>query len=487
MERKIRNSFLWGGATAAAQYEGGFNEGGKGLSVADIQRYKPDVSVREIAKLSHYTMDDVKEAMSSEDDTEYAKRHGSDFYHHIKEDISLMKEMGFRVYRMSIAWTRIFPKGDEDEPNLEGLKFYDEVFALLKSAGIEPLVTLSHYDMPLHLALEYDGWYNRKTVDFFLRYVDTVVERYHDYVRYWITFNEINSMPKHPWISGGLLPERYDKQNFPEMMWQAMHHQLIASALAVKRIHESRTDAQVGCMLSKYSLYAYTPHPQDVFAAQKKERDNYSFCDIQVFGAYPEYIKIDLEKKGIQIKKETGDDSILKENTMDFVSFSYYCSGCLTTIEKDVETTAGNLFQSVRNPYLKASEWGWLMDPLGLRKSLMDLYDRYRLPLFIVENGVGAKDQVENGQIHDAYRIDYLRDHIQAMKDAILEDGIDVIGYTLWSSVDLVSASTTQMSKRYGLIYVDCDDEGKGSYKRIRKDSFYWYKKVIASNGEQLE
>lgn len=487
MERKLKDTFLWGGATAAAQYEGGFREGGKGLSVADIQRYKPDVSVRDIAQLSHYTMEDVQEAIASTDDDRYAKRHGSDFYHHVKEDISLMKEMGFKVYRMSIAWTRIFPNGDEEQPCAEGLAFYDEVFSLLQEAGIEPLVTLSHYDMPLHLALEYDGWYSRRTVDFFLHYVETVVKRYQSKVRYWITFNEINSMPKHPWISGGILPDRYPADQLPGIQWQAMHHQLVASAQATSIIHAGRPDAKVGCMLSKYSLYAYTPHPRDVFEAQRKERDNFSFCDIQVFGRYPEYVKIDLEKKGIQIRKEPEDDRILLENTMDFVSFSYYCSGCLTTVEKDVEVVAGNLFRSVRNPYLKASEWGWLMDPLGLRKALMDLYDRYRVPLFIVENGVGAKDVVEEGRVHDSYRIDYLRDHIQAMKDAILEDGIDVMGYTLWSSIDLVSASTTQMSKRYGLVYVDCDDYGKGSYERIRKDSSYWYQKVIATNGENLD
>lgn len=483
---KLNDSFLWGGATAASQYEGGCREGGKGLSVADIQRYKPDVGVREIDKLSHYTMEDIQQAISSTEDNCYAKRHGSDFYHHVKEDISLMKEMGFKVYRMSIAWTRIFPSGEEETPCEEGLAFYDEVFSQLEQAGIEPLVTLSHYDMPLNLALKYDGWYDRHTVDFFLRYVRTVVERYNKKVRYWITFNEINSMPKHPWISGGILPCRYPPDQLPSMLWQAMHHQLIASALATQLIHASRPDAKVGCMLSKYSLYAYTPHPQDVFQAQCKERENYSFCDIQVFGRYPEHVKLDLARKNIRIQMEPQDIAILAENTVDFVSFSYYCSGCLTTIEKDVEITSGNLFHSVRNPYLQGSEWGWLMDPLGLRKSLMDLYDRYRLPLFVVENGLGAKDKVEDGKIHDAYRIDYLRNHIQSMKDAIIEDGIDVIGYTLWSSVDLVSASTTQMSKRYGLVYVDCDDYGNGTYNRYKKDSFYWYKKVIATNGEDL-
>lgn len=487
MQKTLDADFLWGGATAASQYEGAYNEGGKGLSVADIQKFKPDVDVRDYAQLSHYSLEDIKQSMTDETGNVYGKRHGSDFYHRYKEDIALMAEMGFKVFRMSIAWTRIFPRGDEETPNEEGLKFYDAVFSECKKHNIEPLVTLCHYDHPLALALEYKGWYNRKSIDFFMKFVEVIVERYSKYVNYWITFNEINSMPKHPFISGALIEDLFEGEDFEGVIWQAMHHQLVASSLATKLIREHNREAQVGCMLSKYSLYPYTPHPKDVFLAQVKERSNFSFCDIQVFGEYPKHTLIDLETKGIQIKKEAEDDALLKRYTMDFVSFSYYCSGCLTVTEQNVEETAGNLFKSVRNPYLEASEWGWLVDPLGIRKACVDLYDRYRLPLFVVENGVGAKDQVtEDGKIHDSYRIDYLRDHIKMLKDAVTVDGVELLGFTMWSSVDLVSASTTQMTKRYGLIYVDCDDYGNGSYDRIRKDSFYWYKNVIESNGEDL-
>lgn len=488
MNNKLKDDFLWGGATAASQFEGGFREGGRGMTVADIQRFKPNVSVKDYKKQSFYSLSDIKKAMLDTDDKKYAKRMGSDFYHRYKEDIALMAEMGFKVYRMSIGWSRIFPRGDEEIPNEEGLAFYDDVIDECLKYHIEPLITISHYDTPLVLALEYGGWYNRKTVEFFERFVRVVVERYAEKVKFWLTFNEINSLPKHPLISAGLIEDMFEHENFEQVIWQTIHHQLVASAKATKIIHEKNTDAMVGCMVSKYTLYPYTPHPVDVLEAVRLERQSYAFTDVQVFGEYPKHVLIDLKSKGIAIQKEADDDYLLKEYTADFVSFSYYCTGCVTLVESDVEVTAGNIFQSLRNPHLPASEWGWLMDPLGLRKVLIDMYDRYRLPLFIVENGVGASDKVsEDGRVHDDYRIDYLRDHIQSMKDAVLIDGVDLMGYTMWGCIDLVSCSTTQMSKRYGFVYVDCDDEGNGTYDRLKKDSFYWYKKVIETNGEDLD
>lgn len=484
----LKKDFLWGGATAACQYEGAFNIDGKGLSIADILKYKPDVDVRNYEELSHYTLNDIKTSINDDKGMCYGKRHGVDGYYHVKEDIALMAEMGFKAYRMSIAWSRIYPRGDEEEPNEAGLQYYDMVFDECIKAGIEPIVTICHYDHPLAIALEYQGWYQRKVVSLFMNYVKTIVSRYKDKVHYWITFNEINSMPKHPLISGALIPEVFEGLNFEEVIWQAMHHQLLASAMATAYIHKSDEKAKVGCMMSKYSLYPYTPNPEDVFQAQVVERERLSFCDIQVFGEYPKFIINKLKKEGINLQITKEDQLILKEHTVDFVSFSYYCTGCLSTSNENLEKTAGNLFQSVRNPYLKASEWGWLMDPLGLRKAMMDLYDRYRLPLMIVENGVGAKDVVTaDGNVHDTYRMDYLREHIKHMIDSVVIDGVELLGYMMWSAIDVVSASTTQISKRYGLIYVDCDDYGNGTMKRIKKDSFYWYQKVIATNGKILE
>lgn len=478
--------FLWGGATSASQAEGAYLEDGKGMTVADVHRYKQDVDVRNYKKLSHYSLDDILEAKEDLSLYGYGRRTGNDFYHRYKEDIKLMAEAGFKVFRMSISWSRIFPRGDENAANEKGIEFYRNVFKECKKHNIEPQVTLSHYDHPLAIALEYKGWANRKVVDMFLKYVKTVVDNFGQDIKYWITFNEINSMPKHPLISGALIQELFPHDEFESIIWQAMHHQLIASALSTKVIKEANPDAMVGCMVSKYSLYPYTPNPLDVLHAQIVERERLSFSDIQVFGEYPEFVLSDMKRKKIVLKKLEQDDRILKENTVDYVAFSYYTTGCLSVTEKDLDIVGGNLFESVRNPYLKESEWGWLMDPIGLRKAMMDLYDRYRLPLFIVENGLGAKDEFANGEINDDYRIDYMEQHLLAIKDAINIDGIDLMGYVMWSAFDVVSASTTQISKRYGLVYVDCDDYGNGSYDRYPKKSYYWYKKVISSNGEVI-
>ena len=486
--RKFPKGFLWGGATAANQIEGGYNEGGKGISVSDCAKMKRNVNVKDYHKLNEVTTKDIEEALENLQDTvNYPKRHGSDFYHRYKQDIALLAEMGFKVFRMSIAWSRIFPNGDELYPNEEGLKFYDDVFDELLAHGIQPLVTMSHYEPPIHLVLKYNGWYARDLITFFERYVKVICERYKNKVKYWITFNEIDSIIRHPYTTGGLVKDRFAGMNFEEVCYQAMHHQFVASALATKICHEIIPDAKVGCMITKLSFYPMTCKPEDILESQKRMRNIYAYSDTQVFGEYPSYLLTYYENHGIHIEKHEGDDEVMKNYPVDFVSFSYYMSSCVAADEDDLEKTAGNTVMALKNPYLPSSEWGWQIDPIGLRVSLVELYDRYRKPLFIVENGLGAKDELVNGKIHDTYRIEYYRQHFQCMYDAIVEDGVDLMGYTSWACIDLISESTKQMSKRYGFIYVDADDDGKGTYDRYRKDSFYWYQKVIRNNSIDFE
>lgn len=486
--RKFPENFLWGGATAANQFEGGWNLGGKGISVSDCARMKTGVDVKDYHKQNEVTSEDIRIALENlDDEVNYPKRHGSDFYHHYKEDIALLAEMGFKVFRMSIAWSRIFPNGDDSEPNEEGLKFYDDVFDELLSHGIEPLVTMSHYEPPINLVLNYDGWYSRELIGFFEKYVRTICKRYKDKVKYWLTFNEIDSIIRHPYTTGGLVEDRFKGKNFEEVCYQAMHHQFVASALATKICHEIIPDSQVGCMITKLEFYPLTCKPEDVLATQQRMRKTYAFSDTQVYGEYPRYLLTYYKNHNIHIQKKDGDDQIMKENPVDFVSFSYYMSSCVADEEENLEKTAGNTVMALKNPYLPSSEWGWQTDPIGLRISLVELYDRYRKPLFIVENGLGARDQLVDGKVHDDYRIAYLKDHFKCMLDAIDEDGVDLMGYTSWACIDLVSESTKQMSKRYGFIYVDVDDNGQGTYDRYRKDSFYWYKKVIENNSVDFE
>ncbi|AUC92403.1 6-phospho-beta-glucosidase [Streptococcus suis] len=484
MTKQFPKGFLWGGATAANQYEGGWNLGGRGPATSDTYiAVDPDKR----KDMSHFgkpvSRADVEFALADQEGL-YPKRWGSDFYHRYKEDIALFAEMGFKTFRLSIAWSRIFPKGDELEPNEEGLAFYDAVFDELNKYGIEPLVTLSHYEFPLHLALEYGGWKNRKVIEFFVRYAETVFKRYQGKVKYWLTFNEINILGMVGYLSGGLLFE--DGKNDLEAMYQAVHHQFIASSLATKAAHEIDPENKVGCMLARMENYAATCNPDDVLAALKKDQENLFYTDVQVRGAYPSYMKRFFKENNIQIVFEPGDEAILKQYPVDFMSFSYYMTSITRALPDKDKATAGNLILGEANPYLEASDWGWQIDPVGLRITLNKLYDRYQVPLFIVENGLGALDKVEaDGSIEDGYRISYLEKHIQQMYEAI-EDGVELMGYTPWGCIDLVSASTSEMSKRYGFIYVDADDQGKGSFDRSRKASFYWYKDVIASNGANV-
>ena len=485
---KFPEGFLWGGATAANQFEGGWREGGKGLSVSDVARAHLDADVTNYKAHNTITTADIERGLKElDDEVNYPKRHGSDFYHHYKEDIALMAEMGFKVYRMSIDWSRIYPNGDDEYPNEEGLKFYDNVFDELKKYNIEPLVTMSHYEPPLNIVLNYDGWYSREVIDMFTKYVTTICTRYKDKVKYWLTFNEVDSMIRHPYTTGGLIQDRFPGKNFEEVIFQAMHHQFVASALATKICHEIIPGSMVGCMLTKLTYYPYTCKPEDVLAAQQKMRSTYAYSDTQVFGVYPAYLLSHFENNNIHIVKGENDDEIMQKYPVDFVSFSYYSSSCEAGSYEGLEVTPGNTIMALKNPYIPASDWGWQIDPIGLRVSLVDLYDRYRKPLFIVENGLGAKDILtEDKKVHDDYRIEYLREHFKCMSDAIYEDGVELLGYTSWACIDLVSESTKQMSKRYGYIYVDADDYGRGTYNRYRKDSFFWYKHVIETNGEEL-
>lgn len=482
--------FLWGGATAANQFEGGWKEGGKGVSVSDVALFKDPKSLKELLDIHgncDITDEMIETALNSDDEVYYPKRHGIDFYHHYKEDIALFAEMGFKTFRLSIAWSRIFPRGDEDKPNEEGLQFYDDVFDECAKYGIEPLVTMSHYEPPLAFCLDYNGWYDRRSIDFFAHYVDVITKRYKNKVKYWLTFNEVDSITRHPFMTGGLIESRFDPQQFEEAKYQAMHHQFVASALATKICHENIPDSKVGCMLTKLTYYAYTCKPEDVLEQQQRMRELYAFSDTQVFGEYPAYLLAKYKNMGINVKMTEEDLSVMKAYPVDFISFSYYSSSCVAAQAEGVEMTAANTVTAIKNPYLPSSDWGWQIDPIGLRISCVDLYDRYRKPLFIVENGLGAKDTVEeDGSINDDYRINYLREHMKEMWNAIYEDGVELMGYTTWGPIDLISNSTNQMSKRYGFIYVDVDDYGNGTYQRTRKKSFNWYKEVIATNGASL-
>lgn len=411
-----------------------------------------------------------------------------DFYHHYEEDIALFAEMGFKTLRLSIAWTRLFPNGDEEKPNEKGLLFYENVFKCLRKHNIEPLVTLSHYEMPLYLVENYEGWASREVVDMFVKFATTCFERYKDLVKYWLTFNEIDSVFRHPFTTVGIVEDNYASKNeAEEAIYKALHHQLVASALVTKYAREIIPGAQIGCMVTKTLTYPETCNPEDIYLAMMDNRTNNLYTDVQVRGKYPLWIKKLWKDKGFEIPILEGDEEILAAHTVDFISFSYYMSMVQSIHAEKREKVGGNLTTGVRNPYLSTSEWGWQIDPKGLEISLIDLYDRYQKPLWIVENGLGYNDVVnEDGTIEDDYRINYFADHFKAIGHAI-ENGVEVMGYTSWGCIDIVSASTSQMSKRYGFIYVDVDDYNKGTYKRLKKKSFDWYKKVIETNGEILK
>lgn len=470
-------NFLWGGAIAANQAEGGWQEDGKGEAVSD---HLTGGSLHQKRRFTE----------TMEENAVYPSHEAIDFYHHYKEDIRLFAEMGFRVFRLSITWSRIFPTGEEEIPNEAGLAFYDSIFDECHKYRIEPLVTLSHFDMPYHLMKKYQGFSDRKVILLFERYVRTVFERYKQKVKYWLTFNEINfaNLPMGNLEVLGIYDSRTVDYTEPfddiRKRYQALHHVFLASARAVAIGHSINPEFRIGCMIAHITLYPRTCNPKDICLVQEQDLLFNNFCaDVQVWGEYPYYIQKFFAKNGIEIRWEETDQEILKKGSVDYYSFSYYMSNCLTT-EESHETTAGNLMGGVKNPYLKNSDWGWQIDAEGLRYTLHKIYDRYRIPVMVVENGLGANDVVEpDGTIHDSYRIDYMREHIREMKQAV-EEGVDLMGYTMWSPLDIISSSTGEMKKRYGLIYVNKKDDGTGDYSRIRKDSFFWYQKVISSNGE---
>ncbi|WP_340029134.1 6-phospho-beta-glucosidase [Paenibacillus sp. FSL H7-0940] len=468
-------NFLWGGATAANQLEGAYLEGGKGLTTVDLIPTGANRWNIALGNLDSY------EPKTGEF---YPSHEAIDFYHRYKEDIALFAEMGFKCLRLSIAWARIFPNGDEAEPNEAGLQFYDDVFDELLKYNIEPVVTICHFDVPVHLVETYGGWKNRKMIGFFEKYATTLFNRYKNKVKYWMTFNEINMLLHLPYIGAGIVLQ--DGENKDQILYQAAHHELVASALAVKACHEIIPDAQIGCMLAAGMVYPYSSNPDDVWKAMEKDRESFFFIDVQSKGAYPGYTKRFFRENDIWIDMQPEDAEILMQNTVDYIGFSYYASRCTSTdpeILKD--STEGNVFGSVKNPYLQASEWGWTIDPKGLRITLNQLHDRYGKPLFIVENGLGATDVLlDNDSVEDDYRIEYLNSHFAEIAEAI-QDGVELIGYTSWGPIDLVSAGTGEMKKRYGYIYVDRNNDGTGTLRRVKKKSFHWYKDVIASNGAQ--
>lgn len=471
------DGFLWGGATAANQVEGAYDADGRGLANVDVVPIGED---------RFPIISGQKKMFDFEDGYFYPAKGSIDFYHNYKEDIALFAEMGFKTYRMSIGWTRIFPKGDELEPNEAGLQFYENVFKELRKYDIEPLVTITHFDFPMHLIEEYGGWRNRKVIEFYERLCQVIFNRYKGLVKYWLTFNEINMILHAPFMGAGLYFEEGENQE--QVKYQAAHHELVASAITTKIAHEVDPENKVGCMLAAGQYYPNTAHPRDYWAAMQEDRENYFFIDVQARGEYPNYAKKKFEREGMDIEMTEEDLALLKEHTVDFVSFSYYSSRVASGDPEVNEKTAGNIFASLKNPYLEASEWGWQIDPLGLRITLNTIWDRYQKPMFIVENGLGAVDTPdENGYVEDDYRIDYLRSHIKTMNQAINEDGVELLGYTTWGPIDLVSAGTGEMKKRYGFIYVDRDNQGNGTLKRSKKKSFDWYKKVIASNGTDIE
>ena len=479
----FRDDFLWGGAVAAHQCEGAWQEGGKGISCTDVETAGDNVT-----GAPRRLTDGV---LPGED---YPNHVSVDFYHHYKEDIALLAEMGFKAFRTSIAWTRIFPRGDEETPNEEGLKFYEELIDECRKYNIEPLITISHYEVPFNLTKKWNAWADRRMIDCYLNFCKAIFTRYKGKVKYWLTFNEINSATTAmgAFLSQGILNE-IKTMNFmeqvdnPQNRFQGLHHQFVASALAVKMAHEIDPNYQVGCMQIMATSYGLTCDPHDQIVNQEQNHLMNWFCsDVQCRGAYPNYIKRYFKENNINIVMEDGDEDILKEGPVDFYTCSYYMSNCQTA-DKSKEAGLGNILGGVPNPYLKASDWGWQIDPIGLRYSLNEIWDRYQKPIFVVENGLGAYDKIdEDGKVRDDYRIDYLRSHIEQMHEAVL-DGVDLRGYTPWGCIDLVSASTGEMAKRYGFIFVERYDDGTGDFSRRRKESFYWYQKVIKTNGEDLK
>ena len=481
MKTGFPDNFLWGGATSSAQYEGGYDK--RGTSHMDMIRYYGREHPRGNDTLN-VTVRDYAYNKANEEELYFPYRKGSDFYHHYKEDISLMAEMGFRVFRMSISWPRLFPTGTETEPLEEGVQFYHDVFAECHKYSIEPLVTMIHYEMPAYITEHYNGWESRKTIDYFLNYTKFLIDEYGDEVKYWITFNEINMVMHCPYLGGGMFTEKSEKDR-ESCIFQALHHMLIANAMTVNYYHESLKKGMIGLMIARLQNYPETCSPKDVLAVQEQNRFNYFPLDVCNKGGYPQFMLNYFEKNHITFDMEPEDSEILKKGLIDFNAISYYHTGVISA-DEDKKEPVGAFIRKLENPYITKTDWGWGIDPDGLRHTLNEMTDRYSIPVFIVENGLGMMETLnEEKTVHDDYRIAYLKAHIEAIRDAVC-DGADVLGYTAWGCIDLVSCSFASFSKRYGFVYVDADDLGNGTYNRYRKDSFFWYQNVIRTNGKEL-
>lgn len=473
-KEKFPEDFLWGGAVAANQCEGAFDIGGKGWCVADINEFRDDI---DISQKGNEEITSTYIEMALKDKVKiFPKRTAIDFYHYYKTDLKLLAEMGLTSFRTSINWARIYPNGDDLLPNEEGLQFYDDLFDEILSNGMVPMVTVSHYEMPLYLTTAYTGWYSRETIDFFERYCKTVFDRYHEKVKHWILVNQINLISHESFNHLGIASDKV--KDITSAKYQAVHNEMVACAKATRYAHKAYTDMKIGLMLCGGPSYAASSRPEDVMATIRHNQMEYFFSDVLLRGTYPGYAYRFFEENNIHVDFGENDEEELK-NTCDFFSFSYY----YTRVCSKESYENGN--DSYRNKELPTSPWGWTIDPIGLRILLNSFYDRYQKPIYITENGIGCYDQLEDGRIHDQYRIDYYHMHIEQMKEAI-KDGVDIRGYYAWGPIDIVSCSSSEMSKRYGFIYVDIDDYGNGSGIRIKKDSYAWYKKVIQSNGEDL-
>ncbi|NMA49748.1 MAG: glycoside hydrolase family 1 protein [Tissierellia bacterium] len=484
MNKGFSEDFLWGGALSACQAEGAYNEDGKTLTIPEVMKFNPK-NDRKVTKQIQINMEMIKEAKNDPDTIKYPKRRGIDFYHTYKEDLALFAEMGFKVFRYSIAWARVFPNGNDKKPNEKALEFYDNVIDECLKYNMKPLITISHFDMPIVLIEKYGGWYNRELIDLYLRYCEVIFSRYRGKVNYWVTFNEINMSVKAGAKTLGILNE--GQSNYEEMLFQGLHHQFVAAAKATKLAHKIDANNKIGSMVAYFTTYPYTCKPEDALAMQRDDQmKNLFFLDVLNKGVYPYYSKTYFEKNNIVLKIEDGDLDLINKYTADFVGMSYYNSMISSSDGDQLELTAGNVHSVFKNPHLPANEWGWQIDPVGLRYTLNHVYDRYNKPIFVLENSSGFIDKLNDDfSVNDPYRIDFLKKHIEQMKLAI-EDGVEVIGYTMWGPIDIISSSTSEMTKRYGFIYVDQDDYGNGSKKRYKKDSFYWYKNLIKTNGREL-
>lgn len=470
--------FLWGGASAACQSEGEYKKDGRGLSTSDIHEYTKNLNRAHIEKEGGGKLADIKKAAIDEVGY-YPKRFGVDFYHTYKEDLALLQEMGFKTFRTSISWSRIFPNGDETEPNEAGLAFYDKVIDEIIKDGMEPIITMSHYDMPLHLVTEYGGFANRKVIDFFVNYGKVLLERFKGKVKYWIVCNQVNLVPVVQFGSLGIYEDQ--AENMEELMYQAVHNQFVACAKIKALGTQIDPQAKLGTMVADCTFYPASCKPEDVILTMKRNRMQYYFTDVQLRGEYPVYALRYFEENGIHIHMEDGDEEVIRNNKMEFLAISYYYSRIIDASKNGMSPT-----DAEQNPNLEPTPWEWRMDPLGFYNCLSQYWDRYEIPLMIGENGFGALDTLEtDGSIHDDYRIDYYEKHIRQLKECI-KDGVDIFAYCAWGPIDIVSSSSAEMSKRYGFVYVDRDDFGKGSQKRIKKDSFVWYQNVIKTNAENL-